>query len=194
MKKFITFFSFLFVFTMFFACSTYAAETNYPEKPNIDGDYKYVYFDTGEPYFVVFRSSDNDFSDLKLYYEKDNNHESFIAKDLSSSGKFTYSKYFYRNNQWNVESVNSTLGSALFYYKSLIETSVNIYTALDSDEVFFSVPLPPPLTVEMMVAEEAPKMGERIIQVMKIILLCGVGCLALLMALPILVKVLRRFL
>lgn len=62
--------------------------------------------------------------------------------------------------------------------------------------IFFQAALPRVLTetIMEMIAVETPEVGTKTIQTMGTILLCGVGCLALLISLPLLARVFRRYL
>lgn len=129
----------------------------------------------------------------------------------STNKRFGYYDPENDNNGWelmapvSVYTSTSSDGTVHYYWggnfsnSSIIESSYDIYYGeissdftnfVLSDEVFFSA-IPP---LEVVTGEALTQFQTQTIQNLMIIALCGVGCLALLISLPILKKVLYQFL
>lgn len=145
----------------------------------------------------VFFDNDVDFANdiyFKVTTSNNSNYSRFYIKDSSKLAYFT--NHFIRNGETNYTySLSMWLPTEPYVFNSY-EIATPLLSNFDvyhtNGTVFFSAP-ETPTTVELMVAMETPKMAEKIQRAMMIILACGVGCLAFLMALPVLGKVFSIF-
>lgn len=123
---------------------------------------------------------------------------------ICSANVVTVKQYILNNGKWSLVSYSNLGGGNytgevfedinLNHKATIYESTKDVVYDTDWAQVFFPQTLPLLVTTMKLVAVETPIVGAEVLKTMKIILLCGVGCLALLITLPLLARVLRRFL
>jgi len=161
----------------------------------------YVYKQNNSYMMLCFNSSSTADVDFLL---KSSNDENFVVKLVDSEGQtynFNYSLYRVDSGAWN----RLTGKTAVTYYngQNIVNTSSITTTYLESSHniyykdgtIFFQGP-PTELTlaeaIQMVVEKQIPITKGIIQNQMLTIVLCGVGCLALVISLVLLVRILRR--
>ena len=156
-------------------------------------EYKYFVFIL-EEYGNGYRASVYYSNHIKKVYQSYGHYElSFSDKDRAL---YTYSVVdsqvsgdgVYFNNvaeYWNVTVENSDN----LVLNSIVYSNYDIY---DSDnKLFFQKP---PGLLQRLLNPVQQRVGEKVVGDMAILTVCGIGCLALLISLPVLLKTLHKFL
>lgn len=205
MKKVSIIFTLALLLLFSFTVNCFAANISYTLK---DGtEITIPEFPDGEPYTYVLAHDENlnwthawvsyvegsyfKMSEYKngyyyfLCYDADGNEIKFHKYGTGPQFDYWKDKYFTAT----ASSISDNI------YNNNLMLSTHDIKASD-DTIFFTGTLPVGLmeTIMELVAEKTPEVGTKTIQTMMIILLCGVGCLALLISYPLLARVLRRFL
>lgn len=205
-KSFVFLFSFLILISFCFVGSVFAATPDMPEEMPALGwqvitDYDYIVHtrENGNVFMEVLITITSDINlDNARFYT---NAEGYLV--YYADVKYTKHTFQLVNGKW--QDLNSphtykyggdyVFGDPNTAYSQVHYSTVDVYLAKESDSIFFpATPIGSTITLEQVIAQETPLMGAKIIQAMMTILLCGVGCLALLIGLPILLKVFYRFL
>ena len=161
-----------------------------PLMAHTDG-WGYIYYTAdvdGQTVFKCCEIDSDDVSEIKYFsndgwVKSDPNRSSYCVWWTYESGSWVKGAYGSSSNQRYI-----SLGTDIYYSNFDI-----LYYG--SDEVFFTNPLPSLTeTVEELTMEQSMAVQNQTVGVMKILVPCGVGCLALLMALPTLRKGFLRFL
>ena len=141
-----------------------------------DDEYNYyIIFKTEDGFESVFLSTD------ELVVSVDSNI--YSLKSTNGSAKLINIS----NNTAALFSTPGILGS--FSPKYMLATNYDVKYE-NSDEVFF---LPSPL-LERLLNPVQEQVGEKVVADLVILTTCGIGCLALLISLPVLLKTLHKFL
>ena len=204
MKKITIFLSALLIFSFFFVGSSYASNEDIPDVQSVMSselpqypNYHYILMKesgSSNPYNLYvfpFNMDGEDYAGLshRIFIETDQNgNKSFHVRGLNSAYFKVFTIYFYDG----VPDVHETTYPTTKDYrvnfsdKEILQGTVNVYNGETSDEIFFQRT---PLTLEEVLAEETQATASKIIKTMKTLVLCGVGCLALLISLVVLYKV-----
>lgn len=142
-------------------------------------------------YFIVkaFFNSDNDEYFIKVFFTNDN--VLYKSTTGSPAGRCSYLleyKYLKPDNCYRY-SDSSNMSEMMFYTKDdLLLSNVDF---IYDNKVFFQRPL---TLLERLLNLVQPNLGEKITGDLGILTTCGIGCLALLIGLSLLPKVLYKFL
>lgn len=135
--------------------------------------------------------------DIIVTYSGLNNSQNKHEIKITREGYFTYKLFNYKlvGDSWSMLS-NSVEAVSSFYMINSDDVVYSSVDILDTDgNLFFGVP---PATLEAqimaMVAETIPDLQTDLMTKITTIVPYGIGCLALLISLVLLVKVLRRYL
>lgn len=146
-----------------------------PQLPSDDGYWRVVYQKDGETYLV---------SELNAY-------GSFYGKDdLSLWHNKQATTYVLLDNEWDYYK-SSTVASYVCDMTDIVWSSQDIY--FENGELFFPLPLWAQVlgvTEREMERETVPTMTNSAVS----LVVCGIGCLVLLISLVLLVRVLRKYL
>lgn len=135
----------------------------------LSSDYKYLYaYDTKLKYYYDFDIYTYDSSGVPTY----NSTQSYL----------NWNGLIYENN--GLPNIYITTDDVYF-------NSMSLANVASSNISFFPMTLLE--TTQQLVETQTPVVAMKTIQAMKTILLCGVGCLALLISLPLLLKVFSRY-
>lgn len=122
-----------------------------------------------------------------------------LSNDTSAGRQFNYSIYSYAKDStdWNRMTYGEAKYELYLNFSTgydLLESTRDIY--YKDGSIFFQVPPAGTLAEAIMevVKAEIPATQNNLMKTMSTVVLCGVGCLALLISLVLLVKVLRRYL
>lgn len=185
------------IVVMMFASVTvcYADEINIP---NIDTSRDYIVFQQTAGTQTLYYAVEYDYTTLRPInayddnINKTRNHLYLEKQDGVSSGIFTMYAYNKETNAWQVYAefkdkqvtVSQDISGDIEY----------IYSSQDIKDTYGEMVFPPPRPVLETILERTEQtIPVRVGGVMKTLTLCGVGCLALLMALGLFGKVLHRF-
>lgn len=163
-----------------------ASAVDYPPVPTDDTHLDYVVYKANDVavFAYVFDSA---FFDVVFDGARSFN---LIRNDTTS----TCIRYFLDDGSW--DSGCELSQGVCVAFSSIIASTVDIYDS-NGDLFFRAPPAPQPglgETVEALTAVQGEAVRNQAVGVMKILVPCGVGCLALLIALPVLKKVFYRFL
>ena len=119
-------------------------------------------------------------------------------KSLSGAGHYYYTRnsfihYEYSSFKNTYVIIDKSSESNYIYtsgFNSIIYSTVDIISS-DDNSVFFQRPL---TLLEQLLNPVQEKVGEKVVGDMGILTVCGIGCLALLISLPVLLKTLHKFL
>jgi len=189
MKKFLMIFLMVCMVVSSTAVSAFAT-TSYPPLPNVSEDF--------DGWYLVVK---NTLYDKVFCWVGGGSNLTFTVDDndiLTGYGtKIGYTQYELVDGKWGVlsqvasNSSSINLGNVTNY--DIYVCTHDIYNE-DGTLFFPEVPLTLTETVEELTAEQTMRVQNQTVGVMKILVPCGVGCLALLMALPVLRKGFLRFL
>lgn len=111
---------------------------------------------------------------------------SLVTYSMNDSGEYVFSGYDFSQHSNTSFSINPDVNSIVYSYWDIYD---------ENGELFFPrEPLTLSQTVEELTMEQSMAVQNQTVKMMKILVPCGVGCLALLMALPTLRKGFLRFL
>lgn len=171
--------------------------TNLPDLPTVTNGHYVVLSDNGVTTLVTLQfSNESDISTIELKHVRDGGAYSFFAKGNARANVYTLTS----NNTWNHNAeYNTTKMSDGVYviYRSEIEYIYSTHDILDFDTGDVVFPLPPAPLYQIVgeIAEETTvKEAVNLVKVMMVLTITAVSCLALLISLPLLKKVLSRFL
>lgn len=178
--------------------------------PDFDSDMQDIYRDfiiytkdNGDTYASFFKSTD---TSLNPYIHVAG--ASMIRYDWDSSSEVKMDVFKLSGSIWRYStSYNQTSTEYIgIQYADLIASNNNIYYTKDLEDVFFhstptSLPFPrptPPLEEEVLTLEEVVKAetqatAEKIIQIMKVIVVSSISCLILLISLVVFSRVFSTF-
>lgn len=150
-------------------------------------------------FFTAFKS--NDKYVFCVYFMRGNGSEwSKYTYDSSSylTGNFvaSYSYYYDSNNDTYIyyDKFLNTDSAFLNMGYIRVDPSIILYSTVDlkaSDTTFFQNP---PGLLQRLLNPVQSQMGEKVVGDMAILTTCGIGCLALLISWPVLLKTLHKFL
>lgn len=207
MKKIICF---MFVFMLCFSFMTvsFASDvpSDVPDFSNLVSDFEQynhefiISRDEGHWDYILYYVYETIGMDQQGYYfdvkVNPNSYATITLTNGIDNAKFNYRAWYYKNGQWNSWKSSSSSGAQTSFVTDIntpLYSTLTLYS--ENGDVFFQTP---PATLEgavaQMVAEEMTTFPEMMAQKMRTLVLCGVGCLALLISLVLLVKVLRRYL
>lgn len=189
MKKYLSIFLVCF---LLFSFASPAFASNYPDLPSyVSGDY-YVIGQNPinlKTYLVFWNPNDP-----ITYYQKSN--ELIFNGDDPDNGRYSISVYTLLTgddgNYWGDAygiTVGGAIGNKSVYINPIYEGNVLIYN--QDGTVFFS---PPQLLQVGLLEVEMTPLVEQVAGTMMTLIPYGVLCLALLVSLPLLLKVFRKFL
>lgn len=160
-----------------------------------------------EDLYIIYKFGDKTLLDIAFTDDHDNTYNVMYKPDsnlfrITGTNGFGLRMYELINGEWVFQSASAYYSTAKAN-RNLKENDIgyfiysthNIYL-WETDELVF--PLPPvplaeeirELTEETLTVETMPELTETVL----VVVLCGVGCLALAISLPLLKKVLSRFL
>lgn len=148
-----------------------------------------IKYDTSKyPYYVLIRKSNE--VDYKLVISQNKN-----AVDVKNGLAFADSGITYRcfvsNDSYICNTHNNSSDSSLGDLSELTFLSSNYDVKYEGkDEVFFQQPT----LLSKLLSLTPSLVGEKVVGDMGILTVCGIGCLALLISLPVLLKTLHKFL
>lgn len=187
---------------IFSSISNCFAATTYPSiKSVIDTDY-YAYtiytLYNGEITARVVKSNDKSVIDGVYFIYQDKTAKDLGKISIYSINDITVYQYVLRDGVWasnSTTTITSNTGAVFEDIRNatIYESSKDIVYDTDWANPFFPQTLPLLVTTMEMIAVETPKAGTEVLATMRTILLCGVGCLALLIALPLFSKVFLRY-
>ena len=147
-----------------------------------------IKYDTSKyPYYVLIRKSNK--VDYKLVISQRQNAV-YVTNGLAFAGSgITYS-CFVSNGSYICNTLNNSASTSLGHLSELTFLSSNYDVKYEGqDKVFFQQP-----TLLQQLLSLVPGAGEKITGDLVILTTCGIGCLALLIGLSLLPKVLYKFL
>lgn len=201
MKKILTISS-LVLIILFSTFSNCFAAANYTDVTSLINKryYAYVVFTlmNGDYTVRVIESDTKDVIDSVTFYRT---RSTKMLMFKTGSHAVNVNQYIFRNGAWELTSTtyieaNTQKQLESLTYSTFYESTKDVLYS-DNGEVFFQLTLPEKGLLETtleMITTETPEVGTKVVAQMRTILLCGVGCLALLITLPLLVRVLRRYL
>lgn len=148
-----------------------------------------IKYDTSKyPYYVLIRKSNE--VDYKLVISQNKN-----AVDVKNGLAFADSGITYRcfvsNDSYICNTHNNSSNSSLGDLSELTFLSSNYDVKYEGqDKVFFQQPT----LLSKLLSLTPSLVGEKVVGDMGILTVCGIGCLALLISLPVLLKTLHKFL
>lgn len=148
-----------------------------------------IKYDTSKyPYYVLIRESNK--VDYRLVISQHKN-----AVDVKNGLAFADSGITYRcfvlNDSYICNTNNNSSNSSLGRLSELTFLSSNYDVKYEGkDEVFFQQPT----LLSKLLSLTPSLVGEKVVGDMGILTVCGIGCLALLISLPVLLKTLHKFL
>lgn len=169
-----------------------------PELPSNHDSHILIYGSGNSKYLLIFEFEESTHMNAITFYDQDMGDDTsrFVIRNGVSVKYYFYSL---NNNVWKHEQTTTfdanrhviTSAKNLEY----IYSTLNVYDEDTNKMVFLATPVPLAeeiriLTEETMAEETMPELTQTIMT----IVLCGVGCLALLILLPVLKKVYSRFL
>lgn len=170
--------------------------TNLPDLPAVTNGHYVVLSKNGETKLVTLQfSNESDISTIELKHLRDGDAYTFFVRGKARMNVYTLTS----SNTWNhyIEHDANIMSSGVnVFYQGQIEY---IYSTLDilddTGDVVFPLPPAPLYQVVGEIAEEATvKEAVNLVEVMMVLTIAAVSCLALLISLPLLKKVLSRFL
>lgn len=148
-----------------------------------------IKYDTSKyPYYVLIRESNK--VDYCLVISQHKN-----AVDVKNGLAFAYSGITYScfvlNDSYICNTINNSSNTSLGRLSELTFLSSNYDVKYEGkDEVFFQQPT----LLSKLLSLTPSLVGEKVVGDMGILTVCGIGCLALLISLPVLLKTLHKFL
>lgn len=148
-----------------------------------------IKYDTSKyPYYVLIRKSNK--VDYNLVISQNKN-----AVDVKNGLAFADSGITYRcfvsNDSYICNTYNNSTNSSLGDLSELTFLSSNYDVKYEGqDKVFFQQPT----LLSKLLSLTPSLVGEKVVGDMGILTVCGIGCLALLISLPVLLKTLHKFL
>lgn len=148
-----------------------------------------IKYDTSKyPYYVLIRKSNE--VDYKLVISQNKN-----AVDVKNGLAFADSGITYRcfvsNDSYICNTHNNSSDSFLGHLSELTFLSSNYDVKYEGqDKVFFQQPT----LLSKLLSLTPSLVGEKVVGDMGTLTVCGIGCLALLISLPVLLKTLHKFL
>lgn len=196
---------FMLCLVMCFCCfvsSSYASEyPNFDDLVQTDKNhYGYVVYQhgtSGVVYLVSYYSSNIEATHFENTFTSDSKLSLYLKDDNNNSYNFSYTIYTIGDGEWerysgytNEPFFRMSVGSNVLIF----ESTDDIYK-YDGTLFFQAPPEGMSLTeaIQVMIHLEMEKFPKILVGAMKILVLCGVGCLALLMVFPLFGKVLRIF-
>lgn len=186
MKKFLTMFSLMAVVVMSTCIPAFAV--SYPA---------FTDFGSTENYMIVTYDGDYKaikYSDIDLTFTW-NGHQ-VVCKNNTKDTHFAFVVYDYENGSYvpssNIQCAAGSTVTCVNIGWDVVYSDNDIYDT--NGDLFFPLPPDLPEVVEELTVVQGMSVAEKVVGAMKILLPCGVGCLALLMAFPVLRKGLLRFL
>lgn len=148
-----------------------------------------IKYDTSKyPYYVLIRN--NDKISYKLIISQRQNAV-YVTNGFAFAGSgITYS-CFVSNDSYICNTFNNSASTSLGRLSELTFLSSNYDVKYDrKDDVFFQQPT----LLSKLLSLTPSQVGEKVVGDMAILTVCGIGCLALLISLPVLLKTLHKFL
>lgn len=148
-----------------------------------------IKYDTSKyPYYVLIRKSNK--VDYKLVISQHKNAVDVKNGLAFADSGITYS-CFVSNDSYICNTLNNSGDSSLGLLSELTFLSSNYDVKYEnSDKVFFQQPT----LLSKLLSLTPSLVGEKVVGDMGILTVCGIGCLALLISLPVLLKTLHKFL
>lgn len=163
---------------------------SWPALPSVDGAYQnYFIYQSDGKYTLYIISSDTSYT---VDAEASGGYLTFGTSEVSSSYKYTYDggTDWYRESSRNDVYYNNKVNAG----STSVELLVSTFNWYDEDGgLFFPKPLPLHLAIGEMTAVEMGEVLPEAVGTMKILAVCGVGCLALLAVLKLFGKRLLIF-
>ena len=138
-----------------------------------------VYFDTTTGNLVLEKNKDRP-SHISYYYNPTSTSFSWVSNSSNQNVTATFTHF-------NVDNEPTTNG------KMILASNVDMTFDKDESKPFFPRPLLEENPTLTQILKMTPEVATEIIAKMRTILLCGVGCLALLISLPLLLRAFSRF-
>lgn len=148
-----------------------------------------IKYDTSKyPYYVLIRN--NDKISYKLIISQRQNAV-YVTNGFAFAGSgITYSCVV-SNDSYICNTFNNSASTSLGRLSELTFLSSNYDVKYDrKDDVFFQQPT----LLSKLLSLTPSQVGEKVVGDMAILTVCGIGCLALLISLPVLLKTLHKFL
>lgn len=148
-----------------------------------------IKYDTSKyPYYVLIRDTDK--ISYKLIISQRQNAV-YVTNGFAFAGSgITYS-CFVSNDSYICNTLNNLSSTSLGLLSELTFLSSNYDVKYDrKDDVFFQQPT----LLSKLLSLTPSQVGEKVVGDMAILTVCGIGCLALLISLPVLLKTLHKFL
>lgn len=148
-----------------------------------------IKYDTSKyPYYVLIRDTDK--ISYKLIISQRQNAV-YVTNGFAFAGSgITYS-CFVSNDSYICNTHNNSSSTSLGRLSELTFLSSNYDVKYDlKDDVFFQQPT----LLSKLLSLTPSQVGEKVVGDMAILTVCGIGCLALLISLPVLLKTLHKFL
>ncbi len=148
-----------------------------------------IKYDTSKyPYYVLIRESNK--VDYCLVISQHKNAV-YVKNGLAfADSGITYS-CFVHNDSYICNTINNSSNTSLGRLSELTFLSSNYDVKYEGkDEVFFQQPT----LLSKLLSLTPSLVGEKVVGDMGILTVCGIGCLALLISLPVLLKTLHKFL
>lgn len=148
-----------------------------------------IKYDTSKyPYYVLIRDTDK--ISYKLIISQRQNAV-YVTNGFAFAGSgITYS-CFVSNDSYICNTLNNSSSTSLGLLSELTFLSSNYDVKYDrKDDVFFQQPT----LLSKLLSLTPSQVGEKVVGDMAILTVCGIGCLALLISLPVLLKTLHKFL
>lgn len=148
-----------------------------------------IKYDTSKyPYYVLIRESNK--VDYCLVISQHKNAV-YVKNGIAfADSGITYS-CFVNNDSYICNTINNSSNTSLGRLSELTFLSSNYDVKYEGkDEVFFQQPT----LLSKLLSLTPSLVGEKVVGDMGILTVCGIGCLALLISLPVLLKTLHKFL
>lgn len=148
-----------------------------------------IKYDTSKyPYYVLIRESNK--VDYCLVISQHKNAVYVKNGFAFADSGITYSCFVY-NDSYICNTINNSSNTSLGRLSELTFLSSNYDVKYEGkDEVFFQQPT----LLSKLLSLTPSLVGEKVVGDMGILTVCGIGCLALLISLPVLLKTLHKFL
>ena len=148
-----------------------------------------IKYDTSKyPYYVLIRVTDKNSYNLIISQRQ---NAVYVTNGFAFAGSgITYS-CFVSNDSYICNTLNNSSSTSLGRLSELTFLSSNYDVKYEGqDKVFFQQPT----LLSQLLSLTPSQVGEKVVGDMAILMVCGVACLALLISLPVLLKVLYKFL
>lgn len=148
-----------------------------------------IKYDTSKyPYYVLIRESNK--VDYCLVISQHKNAVDVKNGLAFADSGITYSCFVF-NDSYIFNTINNSSNTSLGRLSELTFLSSNYDVKYEGkDEVFFQQPT----LLSKLLSLTPSLVGEKVVGDMGILTVCGIGCLALLISLPVLLKTLHKFL